>query len=105
MEKRKESKIYADNFWEYCKKSDPEFFFDDKTLLMDLANKLQLVKEKKIRKLAVSMYPRAGKSYTISLFCSWLLGNNPDGCVMRNAYGDHLANKFSLIRFSIDRSM
>ncbi len=95
LEKRKESKIYADNFWEYCKKSDPEFFFDDKTLLMDLANKLQLVKEKKIRKLAVSMYPRAGKSYTISLFCSWLLGNNPDGCVMRNAYGDHLANKFS----------
>ena len=72
LEKRKESKIYADNFWEYCKKSDPEFFFDDKTLLMDLANKLQLVKEKKIRKLAVSMYPRAGKSYTISLFCSWL---------------------------------
>ena len=50
LEKRKESKIYADNFWEYCKKSDPEFFFDDKTLLMDLANKLQLVKEKKIRK-------------------------------------------------------
>ncbi len=29
LEKRKESKIYADNFWEYCKKSDPEFFFDD----------------------------------------------------------------------------
>lgn len=83
------------NLWEYCKELDPTFFIDDKTLLYDAASKIQLVKEGKIKKLAISMYPRAGKSYLVSTSCSWMLGNTPEGCIMRNAYGESLANKFS----------
>jgi predicted phage terminase large subunit-like protein len=95
LEKRKGLEICKTNLWEYCKKLDDEFFIDEKTLLLDAANKIQLVSEGKIRKLAISMYPRAGKSYLISAACSWMLGNYPTGCIMRNAYGESLANKFS----------
>lgn len=95
IETRKSLSDCRDNLWKYCQELDKEFFIDDKTLLFDAANKIQLVKEGKIRKLAISMYPRAGKSYLISSACSWMLGNYPSGCIMRNAYGDNLANKFS----------
>lgn len=83
------------NLWQYAKKYDPKFFYDEKTLLLDVANKIQLVKEGRIRKLALSMPPRFGKSYLISVACAWILGNSPTGCIMRNAYGEALANKFS----------
>ena len=95
IQKRQEKNYLRDNLWEYCKEYDPDFFIDDKTLLKDVATKLQLVKEGKIKKLAISIYPRAGKSYLVSNYCAWILGNHPTGCVMRNTYGDHLAHKFS----------
>ncbi len=95
IEKRQELSIVRDNLWEYCKKQDPEFFTDEKHILVDIANRIQKVKEGHIKKLAISVFPRAGKSYLISTACAWLLGHHPKGCIMRNAYGDNLANKFS----------
>lgn len=44
---------------------------------------------------AVSMPPRAGKSYLTSLYCAWWLGRNPTKCVMRNTVTTELYHKFS----------
>lgn len=82
-------------FWEYCKYIDPVFFTDDKPHLIKIANALQKVSEKKIMKLVMSLPPRAGKSYIVSVWCSWMIGKNPAGSIMRNSYGQSLAEKFS----------
>lgn len=83
------------NFWEFCKYVDSGFFTEGKWHLKKIANAFQRVYEGKIKKLAVSLPPRAGKSYITSLFCAWCLGKNPKGSIMRNAYASKLAEKFS----------
>ena len=49
----------------------------------------------KTKKLIISIPPRAGKSYISSLFCAWMLGNNPTESIMRNSYSMEIASKFS----------
>jgi predicted phage terminase large subunit-like protein len=74
---------------------DPSFFTPGKKYLETIAANLQKVFEKKITKLMISLPPRAGKSYTVSLFCAWCLGKNPSGSIMRNSYSQEIASKFS----------
>jgi len=74
---------------------DPKFFTKGKPHLKLICEALQEVADGVIRKLAISLPPRAGKSYVISLFCAWLLGKYPDGSIMRNSYAAKLAEKFS----------
>ena len=57
-----------------------------------------------IRRLAVSMPPRAGKSYISSLFIAWMLGHFPEESVMRNCCSDTLYNKLSYDTRDIVRS-
>jgi len=95
LEERSRLIPMKNNLWEYAKEHDHEFFHDGKNILSEIAGKIQLAYEGKIKKLGISLYPRSGKSYLISLACAWALGNSPSGCIMRNAYGDNLANKFS----------
>ena len=84
-----------DDFWKFCKYYDPGFFKESRPHLKLIAEKLQSVADGKTKKLAISLPPRAGKSYTTSLFCAWLLGRDPRGSIMRNSYGADLAEKFS----------
>lgn len=63
-----------------------------------------MVADGKIKRLAVSLPPRAGKSYLASLFSAWLLGRNPSGSVMRNCCTATLYNKFSYDTRDICRS-
>lgn len=84
-----------DDFWKFCKYLDPEFFSEEKPHLKLIAEKMQEVADGKIKKLAISMPPRAGKSYITSMYCAWLLGRNPMGSIMRNSYSATLAEKFS----------
>lgn len=91
-------KLVRSNFYLFCVYYDPDFFTPDKPHLKDLADALQNVYLKKILKLTISLPPRAGKSYTVSLFCAWLIGleyDKPDLSIMRNSYGQSLAEKFS----------
>lgn len=83
------------DFYEFCRYMDSEFFTDSKWHLKVIADAFQEIYEGKIRKLAVSIAPRAGKSYITSLFCAWCLGKNPNGSIMRNSYASKLAEKFS----------
>lgn len=83
------------NFYEFCVFMDPNFFTKGKPHLKTIADAFQEVADGKVKKLTVSMPPRAGKSYITSLFCAWMLGKFPDGSVMRNSYAAKLAEKFS----------
>lgn len=74
---------------------DGVFFTPGKPHLKIIADAFQEVAEGKVIELAVSMPPRAGKSYITSLFCAWMLGKYPDGSIMRNSYAAKLAEKFS----------
>lgn len=90
--------LVQSNFYAYCVFMDSKFFTEKKWHLRIFANTLQKVADGFIKKLIISVPPRAGKSYTLSLFCSWLIGrgkNNPDTSIMRNSYGASLAEKFS----------
>jgi predicted phage terminase large subunit-like protein len=86
------------NFWEFVLYYDQEFF-EKRKFLKPVANALQVLFEKFSQgiaiKVAISMSPRAGKSYIVSLFCAWFLGKFPELCVMRNTVTSHLYNKFS----------
>jgi len=83
------------DFWTFCKYYDPEFFTDEREHLIKVAEILENVRKGISKKVAISMPPRAGKSYIVTLFCAFMLGNNPEGSIMRNSYSERLANKFS----------
>jgi len=87
-----------ENFWAFCLYMDPKFF-TNRSFLIQVANAFMRVyhafSNKTIYRLAVSMPPRAGKSYISSLFIAWMLGHFPEHSVMRNCCSDTLYNKLS----------
>jgi predicted phage terminase large subunit-like protein len=91
----KEITLARENFYCFCVYMDSSFFTKGKPHLKLIADEFQLVYEGKTKKLAISLPPRAGKSYITSLFCAWLLGKYPKGSIMRNSYAAKLAEKFS----------
>lgn len=82
------------NFWEFCLWMD-ERFFKKRPYLKQLADELHKIKTGEIKALSGCYPPRAGKSYTVTLFCIWWLGHNPTKCVMRNTVTATLYRKFS----------
>ena len=56
------------DFWQFCLFYDREFFIE-REFLKEVAEAFQNINDNKIKSLAVSMPPRAGKSYITSLFC------------------------------------
>lgn len=99
-----EIELYSRDFWEFCKYYDTEFFTEEREHLKRVAEILENVRNGKFNKVAISMPPRAGKSYIVSLFCAFMLGHNVEGSIMRNSYSERLANKFSYDVRSIMRS-
>jgi predicted phage terminase large subunit-like protein len=89
------SKKCRENFYLFCVHMDEAFFTPDKKHLKVIADAFQGVADGRIKKLAISLPPRGGKSYITSLFCAWMLGKFPLGSVMRNSYAAKLAEKFS----------
>ena len=96
------------DFWAFCLYYDPKFFVK-RLFLKSVADALmRLYKSyegKRIYRLAVSMPPRAGKSYISSLFIAWMFGHFPEESVMRNCCSDTLYNKLSYDTRDIVRSM
>lgn len=93
--KRRES---LSDFWAFCLYYDP-LFFARRPFLKDVADAFMRVYRSYsaniIYRLAVSMPPRAGKSYISSLFIAWMLGKFPRESVMRNCCSAQLYNKLS----------
>lgn len=82
-------------FWEFCKHMDSGFFVEEKYLLKELANILQDTAKGKYKKVSISIFPRAGKSYLVTMWCAWLLIYNPTGAIMRNTCKNELSETFS----------
>lgn len=86
---------------------DPKFF-TKRSFLVVVAQAFMRVHaaftNKTIYRLAISMPPRAGKSYISSLFIAWMLGHFPKHSVMRNCCSDTLYNKLSYDTRNIVRS-
>jgi predicted phage terminase large subunit-like protein len=83
-----------DNFVLFCYYYDFEFF-KSRPFLKQIAQAFQDVADGKILTLAVSLPPRAGKSYITTLYCAWLLGKYPTESVMRNTCTATLSRKLS----------
>lgn len=89
--------------WEYLKLRDPEFYKESRTHLKELANLLQNFREGKLLKdngdpyqiLILSLPPRVGKSYTLTNFCQWDLGNYPTDKIATVSYNEGMAGEFS----------
>lgn len=96
-----------DDFWAFCLYYDPEFFSKRPFLLLvalAFTRVFETYGKGIIRRLAVSMPPRAGKSYISSLFIAWMFGHFPKESVMRNCCSDTLYNKLSYDTREIMRS-
>lgn len=91
----KERIVCQRDFYTFCQYMDEGFFTPGKPHLKQIAEAMQEVADGKVKSLAISLPPRAGKSYITSLFCAWMLGRNPTGSIMRNSYAGKLAEKFS----------
>lgn len=84
-----------EDFYKFCVYMDPSFFTPAKWHLKLQSKYLQMLSNKEIMKLLMSEPPRAGKSYMVSLFHSWIIGKYPEDSSMRNSYAAELAEKFS----------
>jgi predicted phage terminase large subunit-like protein len=108
-EREKELRIQdSDNFytkggfWRYCKWWDDSFFFDAKEPLQQLAQILEdMFLEDKYQRLIITVFPRFGKSYIVTMLVTWLYSMNTGKRygkktqIMRNSYDDDMAKKFS----------
>ena len=91
------------DFWEYLKLSDGDFFKESRPHLKELANTLQSFHEGTLLNdkgepfsiLGVSLPPRVGKSYTLTKFCQWILGNNNKMKAATISYNESMAAEFS----------
>ncbi len=97
------------SFWEYLKLKDPRFYKESRPHLKELANILQDFTEGKLlapnnkaaQILVINLPPRTGKSYTLTNFCSWRIGNtwvDPDvhtEQIITVSYNDDMAMDFS----------
>lgn len=95
------------DFWAYCLYMDPSFFAKRSFLkrVADAFTRVYVAYGAGLTyRLAVSMPPRAGKSYITSLFISWMFGHFPEESVMRNTCADPLYNKLSYDTRNIVRS-
>jgi predicted phage terminase large subunit-like protein len=95
LRKQIDIEVYRRDFYSFCVYMDKEFFTPGKWHLKLIAAQLQRLADGKIKKLMISLPPRAGKSYTVSLWCAWLIGRTENPSIMRNGYGQDIANKFS----------
>ena len=95
------------HFWLFCLFIDYKFFSKRKFLKVVALAFMRIYESYSngiIRRLAVSLPPRAGKSYLSSLFIAWMLGKFPEESVMRNSCSDTLYNKLSYDTRDIIRS-
>ena len=83
-----------DNFVLFCYFYDYEFM-QSRPFLKPIAQSFQRIADGEIKTLAVSLPPRAGKSYMTTMFCAWLLGKYPTESVMRNTCTATLSMKLS----------
>jgi len=80
----------------YVQYMDSDFFdLIKRPYLVEVIEALQKMEDGEWERIALSLPPRAGKSYIISIFVSRSFGINPDLAIMRNTCNSDLYNKFA----------
>ena len=94
---KRQLRIYAAgvDFWTYCTVKAPDFYTPDRLYLKDICDQLQDFADSDDEVLVLNAPPRHGKSRTISLFTSWILGRKPTLKVMTGSYNEMLSTTFS----------
>lgn len=90
------------DFWKYCLYMDYEFF-SKRPILKNIAIALNnaYYSDKKHHKVYIAIYRRVGKSYTLNLFISWVLGKNYKQEVMRASYSLDKASELNASIFNM----
>lgn len=83
------------DFFTYCNLMAPDFYKKDRAFLVDLCNTLQDFYYSDDTILLVNMPPRHGKSRSLGLFCSYILGRNINAKIMTGSYNETLSTVFS----------
>jgi len=91
------------SFWFYCKKLAPDFYIEGRTHLKILCDTLQSIYEERLlndngepyKKLIIQMPPRHGKSRTLIMFVSWILGKKETNKIITTSFNDSAASDFS----------
>jgi predicted phage terminase large subunit-like protein len=79
---------------DYCRRMDPRF--ESPRHLVLLADRLEALERREIRRLIIAMPPRHGKSRLCSqFFPSWALGRSPSQSIICASYGSELAEQNS----------
>ena len=93
-----------EHFRQYCNLINSDFFKEERTYQTIVCDTLQKMYERKIINnktnkpydiLILNLPPGFGKSYTASLFATWVLGKNNKNQVITISYGQDLAISFS----------
>jgi len=87
------------DFWEFCKLLEPDFYKESRSYLKKYCKTLQAFYERKLLKddgtpyikLMINMPPRHGKSRTLKNFTSWVLGINSNEKIITASYSDDQA--------------
>lgn len=91
------------SFYLYCQTLAPDYYTDERGHLKELCNNLQALFEGKLlkpngkpyKKLMIQLPPQHGKSRTLVLFVTWVMGKNPNKKVITGSYNDSTATDFS----------
>lgn len=97
--------LARNNLWEFCKLLEGDFFTDEMPHLKRLAGVYQDFYEGKLgNKLMLNIPPRFGKTRTLKMFETWLLGKDPRNKIIKGSYNDDAAADFSrYVRDSISK--
>ncbi len=90
-------------FWEFCKKTSPEFYLETRPHLKYIADTLQKLYEGNLlkpdgtpyKKLMLNIPPQHGKSRTLVKFADWIFGKNNSEKIITCSYNDSVASDFS----------
>jgi hypothetical protein len=85
------------SLWYFCAIMMPEFYSDEKKYLKELCDTIQAFYENKLgkNKLMINLPPRFGKSLTLMLFETWILGKDIKNKVITVSYNNDISNRFS----------
>ena len=94
--RRAKIELARKSFFHFCKLATPKFFKDNRSYLVDLAQRLQEFSgDDSKRILVVNLPPRHGKSHSASNLVKWLFGSNPTLKIMTASYNEILSTKFA----------
>lgn len=102
------------SFYAFCRAINPSFYKKNRTFLKSVCDDMQALYEGKLinpvtgkayKKMALSLPPGHGKSYTVSLFSMWAFGQDFNNQIITASYNEKMASRFgATVRDGIEAS-